>query len=322
MELGVAFSSEELSPNEIVQAAVAAESVGFRTAWVSDHYHPWIDAQGHSSFVWSVLGGIAHATDALRVGTGVTCPTTRIHPAIIAQAAATTQVMFDGRFWFGVGSGEALNEHVTAQHWPEAPIRLAMLEEAIAVTRALWSGGEQSHYGEYYRVENARLYTLPDSPPPIIVSAFGEKSAELAARVGDGMVSTKPDRELLAQFDKAGGNGKPKLAQVKVAWAPTVEEAQDLAFEKWPTSGLSGELSQELRTPKHFEQAVSVLKKEDVVSSFPTGPDPQAHIDAIKPYIEAGYDEIYITQVGSRQEEFLRFYAREVLPEFAATALQ
>jgi coenzyme F420-dependent glucose-6-phosphate dehydrogenase len=322
MELGVAFSSEELSPNEIVQAAVAAESVGFRTAWVSDHYHPWIDAQGHSPFVWSVLGGIAHATDALRVGTGVTCPTTRIHPAIIAQAAATTQVMFDGRFWFGVGSGEALNEHVTAQHWPEAPIRLAMLEEAIAVIRALWSGGEQSHYGEYYRVENARLYTLPDSPPPIIVSAFGEKSAELAARVGDGMVSTKPDRELLAQFDKAGGNGKPKLAQVKVAWAPTVEEAQDLAFEKWPTSGLSGELSQELRTPKHFEQAVSVLKKEDVVSSFPTGPDPQAHIDAIKPYIEAGYDEIYITQVGSRQEEFLRFYAREVLPEFAATALQ
>jgi coenzyme F420-dependent glucose-6-phosphate dehydrogenase len=322
MELGVAFSSEELSPNEIVQAAVAAESAGFCTAWVSDHYHPWIDAQGHSPFVWSVLGGIAHATDELRVGTGVTCPTVRIHPAIIAQAAATTQVMFDGRFWLGVGSGEALNEHVLAQHWPEAPIRLAMLEEAIAVIRALWSGREQSHYGEYYRVENARLYTVPDSPPPIIVSAFGQKSAELAARVGDGLVSTAPDRDLLAQFDQAGGNGKPKLAQVKVAWAPTVEEGQDLAFEKWPTSGLSGELSQELRTPKHFEQAVSVLKKEDVVSSFPTGPDPQAHIDAIKPYIEAGYDEIYITQVGPRQEEFLRFYAREVLPEFAATALQ
>ncbi len=197
VELGIGFSSEELGPNEIVRAAALAEEVGFTTAWVSDHYHPWIDAQGESPFVWSVLGGIASTTEDLRVGTGVTCPTMRIHPAIVAQATATAQCMFEGRFWFGVGSGEALNEHILGQKWPEASIRLAMLEEAVAVIRALWKGEQYSHYGDYYTVENARLYTTPSAPPPIIVSAFGSKSVELAARIGDGLVSTAPDRDLL-----------------------------------------------------------------------------------------------------------------------------
>jgi G6PDH family F420-dependent oxidoreductase len=322
MEIGIGFSSEELGPNEIVRAAALAEEVGFTTAWVSDHYHPWIDAQGESPFVWSVLGGIASTTEDLRVGTGVTCPTMRIHPAIVAQATATAQCMFEGRFWFGVGSGEALNEHILGQKWPEASIRLAMLDEAVAVIRALWKGEQYSHYGDYYTVENARLYTTPSAPPPIIVSAFGSKSVELAARIGDGMVSTAPDRDLLDKFDAAGGRGKPKLAQIKVCWAPTEREAADLAFERWPTSGLKGELSQELATPAHFEQAVSVLYKDDVVSAFPLGPDPQRHTDAIAQYVEAGYDEIYITQIGPNQTEFLRFYEREILPFFAATALQ
>jgi G6PDH family F420-dependent oxidoreductase len=186
VELGIGFSSEELGPNEIVRAAALAEELGFTTAWVSDHYHPWIDAQGESPFVWSVLGGIASTTEDLRVGTGVTCPTMRIHPAIVAQATATAQCMFEGRFWFGVGSGEALNEHILGQKWPEASIRLAMLDEAVTVIRALWKGEQYSHYGDYYTVENARLYTTPSAPPPIIVSAFGSKSVELAARIGTG----------------------------------------------------------------------------------------------------------------------------------------
>jgi G6PDH family F420-dependent oxidoreductase len=322
MELGVALSSEELEPNEIVRVAALAEESGFTTAWVSDHYHPWIDAQGQSPFVWSVLGGIAQATDALRVGTGVTCPIMRIHPAVLAQAAATTQAMFEGRFWFGVGSGEALNEHILGDKWPEASVRLEMLEEAIEVIRALWKGEQYSHYGRYFTVENARLYTLPATPPPIIVSAFGPKSVELAARAGDGLVSTKPDRELIERFDDAGGRDKPKLAQLKVAWAPTEAEAADLVYEKWPTTGLSGELSQELSTPAHFEQAVSVLHKEDVVEHIPLGPDPERHARAIAQYVEAGYDEIYLTQVGPRQDEFLRFYEREVMPFVAASAMQ
>ena len=322
MELGVALSAEELDPHAIVRAAVVAEEVGFTTAWVSDHFHPWIDAQGQSPFVWSVLGGIAQATERLRVGTGVTCPTVRIHPAVIAQATATTQCMFDGRFWFGVGSGEALNEHILATKWPEASVRLEMLEEAIAVIRELWTGKQVSHYGAHYRVENARIYTLPESLPKVIVSAFGRKSVELAARVGDGMVSTQPDRELTDAFVRGAGAGKPKLAQLKVCWAPTEQEAADLAFERWPTSGLAGELSQELPTPKHFEQAVSVLHKSDVVADFALGPDAGAHIDAIRTYVDAGYDEIYVTQIGPRQEEFLRFYAAEVLPELASRAVR
>lgn len=312
MELGVGFSSEELSPAEIVRSAVLAEELGVRSASVSDHFHPWIDAQGQSPFVWSVLGGIAASTERLRVGTAVTCPIMRIHPAIVAHAAATTQCLFGGRFWLGVGTGEALNEHILALKWPEAAVRLEMLEEAVVVIRRLLAGEQVSHYGRYFSVENARLYTLPEDPVPIYVSAFGGRSVELAARIGDGLVSTKPDAGLLGSFERAGGSG-PRLAQLKVAWAPSVSQAQDLVFERWPTSGLEGELSQELPTPKLFEQAASVLKKEDVVSSFPCGPDPEMHLRAISRYARAGYDVLHLTQVGPDQEGFLRFYEREVL---------
>ncbi len=317
MDVGIGLSSEELGPDEIVRAAATAEEHGFVTAWVSDHYHPWLDAQGQSPFVWTVLGAIAHATDHMRVGTGVTCPIMRIHPAVIAQAAATTERMFGGRFWLGVGTGEALNEHILGTKWPEADVRLEMLDEAVSVLRELWSGRQVSHYGRYFTVENARLYTLPERPPPVYVSGFGKKSVALAARIGDGLVSTKPDPDLVQSYVDAGGRG-PKLAQVKVAWAPTRAEGEDLVCERWPTSGLAGELSQELPTPRPFEQAVSVLHREDVVGSTPCGPDAQAHIDAIRQYADAGYDEVYVTQVGPRQEEFVRFYADEVLPAFAA----
>jgi G6PDH family F420-dependent oxidoreductase len=320
MDIGVAFSSEELGPSEIVRAAAIAEEVGFTTAWVSDHYHPWIEAQGQSPFVWSVLGGIAQITQHMRVGTGVTCPIMRIHPAVLAQAAATAQCMFDGRFWFGVGTGEALNEHIVAERWPEADVRLEMLEEAIGVIRSLWQGGTHSHSGKHFKMENARIYTLPAMPPPIYVSAFGPQSMDVAARIGDGLVSTKPDAEALDSYTKAGGRG-PKLAQVKVCWDDDEERARDLVFERWPTSGLQGELSQVLPTPQHFEQAVSVLKRDDVVNQFPCGPDAERHIAAIRTYLDAGYDEVYVTQVGPNQEGFLRFYEREVLPAFlAATA--
>jgi G6PDH family F420-dependent oxidoreductase len=184
----------------------------------------------------------------------------------------------------------------------------------------LWEGGSQSHHGKHFTVENARIYTLPDVPPPIYVSAFGSKSVEVAARIGDGFVSPKPDAEALDAYTKAGGRGR-KLAQVKVCWDDDEERARDLVFERWPTSGLQGELSQVLPTPQHFEQAVSVLKRDDVVEDVPCGPDASQHIDAIRTYVDAGYDEVYVTQVGTNQEGFLRFYEREVLPEFvAATA--
>jgi len=318
MNLGVGFSSEELGPNEIVRYAARAEEVGFTTGWVSDHFHPWIDAQGQSPFVWAVLGGVATATQKMRFGTGVTCPIMRLHPAVVAHAAATAQCMFEGRFWLGLGSGEALNEHITGEKWPEAPVRLEMLREAIGIIRELWRGKQVSHYGSHFTVENARLYTLPDEPAPIYVSAFGAGSTEVAAQCGDGLVSTKPDPDLLARFTELGGSG-PRLAQVKVAWADSAARAEELAYSLWPTSGLEGELSQELPTPAHFEQAVAPLHREDVVNSFPCGPDPQKHIDAIRKYFDAGYDEVYVTQVGEEQEGFLRFYERDILPQFEET---
>jgi G6PDH family F420-dependent oxidoreductase len=313
VNLGVGFSSEELGPREIVDAAAHAEQVGFGAVWVSDHYHPWVDAQGQSPFVWSVLGGIAQATQRLRLGTGVTCPIMRIHPAVIAQAAATTQVMTNGRFRLGVGTGEALNEHIVGQKWPEIDVRLEMLEEAVEIMRALWRGEQTSHYGTYFTVENARIYTLPEVPPPVYVSAFGKKSIGVAARIGDGLVGTSPEETLLKEYDARGGTG-PKFGQLKIAWAPSEQAGADLVYEKWPTSGLHGELSQELPTPAHFEQAVATVRKEDAVNSTPCGPDADAHIAAIREYERAGYDEVYVTQVGPRQHEFLDFYAEKVLP--------
>src|SRR5215213_5445744 len=203
MKIGCFLSSEECGPLELVARAKRAEQAGFHALWISDHYHPWNDAQGHSPFVWSVIGAIAEATD-LPVTTGVTCPTVRIHPAIIAQAAATSAVMLEGRFHLGVGSGEALNEHILGDRWPEADVRLEMLEEAIEVIRTLWQGGQQSHHGRHYTVENARVYDLPDERPPILVSGFGPKAIKLAAKIGDGFCTTSPDTESVDLYRSEG----------------------------------------------------------------------------------------------------------------------
>src|SRR5919197_3799469 len=184
--LGYALSSEEHPPNELVRYAGAAEEAGFGFALISDHFHPWIDKQGNSPFVWSVIGAIAHATQRLELGTGVTCPLMRIHPAIVAQAAATAAAMMPGRFFLGVGTGENLNEHILGHHWPPADERREMLEEAVEGIRLLWQGGQQNFRGAHYTVENARLYTLPNQPPPIMVAGAGPESAELAGRIGDG----------------------------------------------------------------------------------------------------------------------------------------
>ncbi|MBC7810057.1 MAG: TIGR03557 family F420-dependent LLM class oxidoreductase, partial [Burkholderiales bacterium] len=209
VEIGYALSSEEHSPNDLVRHARLAEEAGFTFALISDHFHPWVEQQGNSPFVWSVLGAIAHATQRLRIGTGVTAPIIRIHPAIIAHAAATVAAMMPGRFFLGLGTGENLNEHITGEKWPAFDIRAEMFEEAIEVIRLLWQGGEQSHYGLYYTVENARLYTLPDQPIPIMIAAGGEKSAQLAGNLGDGFINTAPEKKVIQAFEKAGGKGKP-----------------------------------------------------------------------------------------------------------------
>jgi G6PDH family F420-dependent oxidoreductase len=314
VEIAYALSSEDHAPRDLVRFARMAEEAGLRSVWVSDHYHPWNDEQGHAPFVWSIVGAITAATD-LRVGTGVTCPTVRIHPAIIAQAAATSAVLAEGRFFLGVGSGEALNEHILGDAWPEADIRLEMLEEAVEVMRLLWQGGQQSHRGRHYTVSNARLYDLPDEPPPVYVSAFGPKALELAARIGDGYVGTGPEEELVSSFRKmANRDDAPALAGAKVCWAPDEAEARRMVHRLWPNMGLPGELSQVLPTPAHFEQATELVTEEMVAGSIPTGPDPEPYIASLREYADAGYTEVYVHNIGPHQQEFLHLLTTEVVP--------
>jgi coenzyme F420-dependent glucose-6-phosphate dehydrogenase len=312
--IGYALSTEEHGPGELVRYARLAEEAGFEFAVISDHYHPWIDRQGESAFVWSIIGAIANATDRLRLGTGVTCPTIRLHPAIIAQAAATAATLLPGRFFLGVGSGENLNEHVVGERWPPVAVRLEMLEEAIEAIRELWSGALVSHRGKHYTVENARLYTLPDEPPPLVVAAAGPNAAALAGRLGDGLVGVSPQTEVVEAFDAAGGGGKPRYGQVQVCWAADEAEAKRTALEWFPNIALPGDLSQELAQPAHFEQASELLSEDDMAEIVACGPDPDRHLEMIGRFTDAGFDHVYVHQIGPAQEGFMDFYAREVLP--------
>jgi G6PDH family F420-dependent oxidoreductase len=318
IELGYALSSEEHRPDDLVKYAKRAEDSGFTFALISDHYHPWIDKQGHSPFVWTVLGAIAQATRLIQIGTGVTCPIIRIHPAIIAQAAATVATMMPGRFFLGLGTGENLNEHVVGEGWPAYDIRAEMLEEAVYILRLLWEGGTQSHYGDYYTVENARIYTLPDSPPPIMIAAGGENSAELASQIGDGLISTSPDAKLVETFSANGTthgqSNRPRYGQITVCCAEDEKRARKIAHETWPTAGLHGTLNQELPTPAHFEQAVKNVTEENIAEAIICGNKAQRHLDAIQEYVDAGFDHIYFHQVGADQEAFFQFYTKEIIP--------
>ncbi len=312
--LGYSLASEEHRPSDLIALAGRAEEVGFGFAVISDHFHPWIDRQGQASFVWTVLGGIAHATTRLRLGTGVTCPIMRTHPAVIAHAAATCGDLLPGRFFLGVGTGENLNEHVVGSRWPEVDVRQEMLEEAVEVIRKLWEGTLTSHHGRYFTVENARIYTLPEKLPPIYMAAAGEKAATLAGRVGDGFVGTAPDRETLQAFEQAGGHDKPRYGHVTVCWAEDEATARRTALEWWPLIGVPGQLGQELPLPAHFEQAAQLVREEDM-EMIPLGPDPERHLAGIRQYFDAGYDHVYVHQIGPDQEGFFRLYEREVLPK-------
>ena len=310
-EFGYALSSEEHEPNDLVKHAQLAERSGFSFALISDHYHPWVGDQGHSPFVWSVIGALAHATDAMRLGTGVTCPIIRIHPAIIAQAAATSAAMMPGRFFLGVGTGENLNEHVVGEGWPVYDVRIAMLEEAVDIMRTLWKGETVTYWGDYYVVEDARLFTLPDEAPQVMVAASGPNSFEAAGKFGDGLITVAPKDKAVEQFRESGGEGKPTYGQMTVCWAKSEEEGRETVHKIWPNAGLTGELSQELRTVTHFEQAVKMLSEAESSENIVCGPDAQAHIDGLREYIDAGYDHIYVHQIGPQQEELSLIHISE-----------
>ncbi|HEX7037808.1 MAG TPA: TIGR03557 family F420-dependent LLM class oxidoreductase [Pseudomonadales bacterium] len=312
--LGFSLSSELCRPRELVDLARQAEQRGFDFALISDHFHPWVSAQGNSPFVWSVLGGIAAVTERLQVGTGVTCPLLRIHPAVIAQAAATTADLFQGRFFLGLGAGENLNEHVLGDRWPPPPERQDMLLEAIEILRELWEGDDVSFDGAYYQVDEARLFTLPERPPPIVLAASGPESARIAAEVCEGLMGVAPDADLVEAFDGAADGRRPKYAQVTLAWDPSEKAARERLVKVWPQSGLGGSLKWETKTYRLFDDGVKPLTEEQIIGKTPCGPDPEAHLEAIRVFTGAGYTHISLHQIGGDYAAFLEFAEKELRP--------
>jgi G6PDH family F420-dependent oxidoreductase len=257
---------------------------------------------------------LSRVTERIDVGVGVTCPIMRVHPAVLAQATATSSLLLEGRFFWGVGTGEALNEHIVGVHWPPPEVRREMLEEAVDVVRQLWTGETIDHRGRYFTVENARIFDPPRAPIPIVVSGFGQESAALAGRIGDGYWGTAPEKDLLDTYASAGGDG-PRYAQLTLCWADDEESARKTVREIWPTGGLSGQLAQDLPTWTHFEQATEPLTIEQVTETTPCGPDILDELlTTIRKYEDAGYDHVYFHQIGPDQEGFFRFWERELGP--------
>jgi G6PDH family F420-dependent oxidoreductase len=309
---GYFLSAEELSPAKLVESAQQAEGAGFERVWISDHFHPWMESQGESAFVWSVLGAIA-ATTRLQMTTAVTCPTFRIHPVVIAQAAATVAAMAEGRFTLGVGSGEALNEHILGHEWPPVSVRLARLEEAIEIICRLWTGDVVTHEGKYFTVHNARIWSLPHELPQILMSGFGPEAIEVAARVADGWISTSPDSQGMQTYRIAGGRGRTQ-AGMKICYAESEREAAETAYRLWGHEGAGGQISQDLPMWHGFEALAELSDPDQVAKSVPCGPDPARAAESLAKYVEAGFDEVYISQMGPDQESGMRFLVEQVFP--------
>ena len=313
-KFGLTLSSEEHPPGHLVEIAVAAEDTGFDFVSVSDHFHPWISEQGHSPFVWSILGAIAHATKRIEVGVGVSCPIMRMHPVIYAQAVATTASLLEGRFAWGVGTGEALNEHVTGLRWPPSDIRLAMLNEAIDLIRRLWAEDSITHRGPHFTVEDARIFDKPLHAPPIVVAAAGPEAAQLAARSGDGLWTSGLQPEVIKSYKAAGGTGQI-WAQLSLCWDQDEEKAVDRAHRLWPNTGLPGQLTQDLRTVLDFEDAVTLVGRDLIQKSIPCGPDPKPVLESIGKAVELGADHVYVHQIGNPLDGFLEFWNEAIRPE-------
>jgi coenzyme F420-dependent glucose-6-phosphate dehydrogenase len=318
-EIGYALTSELHSANEMVQHAQQAEAAGFRYAMISDHFHPFFTNHGESPFIWSVIGAIAHTTTRLKLGTGVTCPLIRYHPAIIAQAAATCETMMPGRFFLGVGTGANINEHIVGQRWPSPAERVEMLAEAIKIIRMLWQGGQRSYSGRYYTVDQARLYSLPSETPPLVIAAGGKVMARMAASQGDGMVGLSPDKALIDTYlTAAGETAGPRYGEMTVCWAKTEAEACRTTLEWWPLGLVPGILIPELPLVSHYDALSRRFTEEEIGREVVCGPDPEAHVAKIRQYLDAGFTHVHIHQVGPDQESFFRFYQQEILPKFTA----
>jgi G6PDH family F420-dependent oxidoreductase len=311
MQIGYKLAAEAFDPKELVRQAVRAEEAGFDFVEISDHYHPWLDVQGHSPFAWTVLGAIAAKTERIGLATGVTCPTVRYHPAIIAQAAATLALVSDGRFTLGIGSGERLNEHVVGRGFPGVHERQAMLREALEIIRLLWRGGYQNYDGRYLRLEDARVFDLPERLPQIVVAAGGPDAARIAAELGDGLFATEPRPDLVEKYTGAGGSG-PRYAEAPLAWAPDEKTAAEAVHEttRWALTGWK--VMSELPNPVNFEAATTTVTLDDVMGQFACGPDPARHMQVVKQFTDAGFDHIVLQNAGPDPDGFIEFFRSEL----------
>ena len=308
-EIGAFLSSEEHEPAALVAQAKLAEEAGMHSLFISDHFH-----RGSTAKVRAHSSGVSSAPSAPRRRTRSPLAS-RVPPFGSIRRSWPRPPPPRSSYSMAASSsesvGEALNEHILGHRWPPVETRLDMLEEAVEVIRKLWEGGLVTHHGRYYSVENARIYSLPDSPPPILVSAFGPEATDVAARIGDGFVTVQPDSGMLERYRKKGGKG-PAIAALKVCWDEDEQVARKLAHELWPTEGVGGQLAQELALPSHFEAAAANVTEDMVAEQIACGPDPERHAGAIKKYLDAGFDEVYINQIGPNQEGFFRFYKREL----------
>ncbi|MFF7256345.1 LLM class F420-dependent oxidoreductase [Streptomyces microflavus] len=315
VRIGYTMMTEQTGPRELVRDVVAAEKAGFDFSVTSDHYFPWLQEQGHAPYAWAVLGAAAQATERIGLMTYVTCPTTRYHPAVVAQKAATLQILAEGRFRLGLGSGENLNEHVVGAGWPAAHVRLEMLEEAVEIIAALFDGGDVSHHGSHFDVENARLWDLPEARVPIGVAVSGPASCALAGRSADLVIATEAKSDLLDGFDRHGGSGKPRVGQLPVCYDPDRDAAVARAHEQFRWSVGGWKVNSELPGPASFAQATELVRPEDVASAIPCGQDVEEFADAVRAYSEAGFTEIALVQVGGEhQHSFISWAEKTLLP--------
>ncbi len=315
VQIGYTMMTEQAGPRDLVEHVVEAERAGFDFSVTSDHYFPWLESQGHAPYAWSVLGAAAQATARIPLMTYVTCPTTRYHPAVVAQKAATLQLLSEGRFRLGLGSGENLNEHVVGGGWPSLQTRLEMLEEAVEIIRELFGGGNVHHHGTHFEVANARLWDVPDEPPPIGVAVSGKRSCSLAGRLADLVIATEPEPELIEAFDRSGGRGKPRVGQLPVCYDPDREAAVARAHEqfRWALGGWP--VNAELPGPSGFEGATRYVTPEDTAGAIPCGDDVDTFTEAVRPYVEAGFTEIALVQVGGDQQlPFIAWAEKTLLP--------
>lgn len=311
MRIGYKLATEGFGPKELIRQAVRAEQAGFDFVEMSDHYHPWVEAQGHSAFTWSLLAAIAMKTERIGLATGVTCPSLRYHPAIIAQAAATMSIISDGRFTLGVGAGERLNEHVVGEGFPGRRVRHERFSEALEIIRLLWKGGYRSYDGKYLRLEDARVFDLPEELPVIAVAASGPESARIAAELGDGLFAVEPDGELISTWHELGGRG-PAYGEMPLAWAEDEESAVLSVLEKNSFALTGWKVMSELPNPVNFEAVIASITPDQVREQFACGPDPKRHLHIGQQFVDAGFDHLVAMNAGPDPDGFMDFFASEL----------